>query len=433
MIPGLLLFAAALSAFAATALQDRDFESRAAVAIAALERDPDAVEPVLALLREAPRYLPLHRALVATAERQGDWLRALRGWRQIEELAGPSAVDQLAIARTALAAGAYDLARCHASAAVGARPDSDAAWLLLSRADAAEDRHETALASADRALALGERTAEELLLRGELLYRLMRIPEAVAAFAQALAEDADAAETVASFALSGALSSASRSSASGSSSPSGSPGSAPDSQDLADLRRRLEEQALAHPERVNTRYALGVLAMREGRAGDARRWLEPLAGTLDEPPVHYNLSLAYRALGMEDAARRALTRFAELEEQERSRWEEQNRVDRLRGQAAAARAAGDTRSAVSLWEQADVGGALAPEDLLAWGGTLLEMGDAAAARRVLERALFARPADLAAIDATKRAAAAGGDERSVQALAARAALLDPASWACGSR
>ena len=69
----------------------------------------------------------------------------------------------------------------------------------------------------------------------------------------------------------------------------------------------------------------------------------------------------------------------------------------------------------------------------AWGETLLELGDQAGARGVLERALGARPADPAAIDAARRAAAAAGDARAAQALAARAELLDPASLACSSR
>ncbi|HUP23499.1 MAG TPA: hypothetical protein VNB06_11225 [Thermoanaerobaculia bacterium] len=396
----------------ATAAQNLDLERRAAEAISALERDPVAVEPLLALLREAPRYLPLHRALVAAAERQGDWLRALRGWRQVEELAGPEPEDQVAIARVALAAGAHALARCQARAATAARTDDAAAWLLLARAEAAEDRYEAALEAVERVLVVGGPIPDALLLRGELLYRAMRIPEAMQAFAAALEHDSGAAERVASFALSGALVVAPQ---------------------LSELRGRLESHAAAHSDSVNTRYALGVLAVREGRAEDARRWLEPLADRLDLPPVHYNLALAYRALGELDAAERTLSRFDELESDERERWEESNRVDRLRGQAAAARDSGAIQEAVSLWEQASSSGALTTEDLLAWGETLLGLGEAEQARLVLARALAATPADPRAMGLAEQAATTAGDERASQALLARAALVDPESWACGAR
>jgi tetratricopeptide (TPR) repeat protein len=389
--------------------QDLDFERRVAAAIGALERDPAAVGPVLALLREAPRYEPLHRALVATAERQGDWLRALRGWRQLEELAGRNPGDQVAAARAALAAGAYELARCQARSATVVRPADQAAWLLLARVDEAGGRYEEALHAVERALAVGEPSSEALLLRGELLYGLMRIPEAVSAFADALERDPEAGERVASFALSGAIAAAPQ---------------------VGALRERLESHAGEHPDSVNTRYALGVLAMREDRAEDARRWLEPLAERLDLPPVYYNLALAYRALGKRDAAERALARFQELEDEGRARWEESNRLDRLRGQAAAAREAGAIPEALSLWGQASSGGVLTTEDLLSWGETLLDIGEVVQARHVLDRALAAAPADARVLGLARRAAEAAGDEPAARAMASRAALLDPASWGC---
>lgn len=421
---GVLLVAALAAPVAVDARQEPDLERRAAQAVAALERDPTQVEPVLALLREAPRHVPLHRALVAAAERQQDWLRALRGRREIEELAGPSPDDQLAATVDAVAAGAYDLARCQVGAALRARPDDAAAWLLAARVEVDAGRFEAAHDALERAFALGEASAEGFLLRGEVLYRLMRVPEAVSAFAMALARDPGAAERVASFALSGALAAAA---------PAGAAHPSPHTDvGLAELRPVLERHAEADPARVNTRYALGVMAMRDGRAADARRWLEPLAARLDQPPIHYNLALAHRALGDDEAARRSFARFAALEAEEARRWEERNRVDRLRGQAAAAREAGELEEALDRWQQADAAGVLSVDDLVGWGETLLEVGRPAESARVLDRALAGRPADRAAIAARRRAAESAGDARSVRAFAARAALLEAASWRCGA-
>jgi tetratricopeptide (TPR) repeat protein len=251
----------------------------------------------------------------------------------------------------------------------------------------------------------------------------MRVPEAVSAFAMALARDPGAAERVASFALSGALAAAA---------PAGTPRPTPGGGDhLAELVPLLERHAEADPDRVNTRYALGVMAMRDGRAADARRWLEPLAARLDQPPIHYNLALAHRALGDDEAARRSFARFAALEAEEARRWEERNRVDRLRGQAAAAREAGELEEALDRWQQADAAGVLSADDLVGWGETLLEVGRPAESARVLDRALAERPADPAAIAVRRRAAESSGDARSERAFAARAALLEPASWRCG--
>ncbi|HSF18894.1 MAG TPA: tetratricopeptide repeat protein [Vicinamibacteria bacterium] len=330
---------------------------------------PGAKQAFEAALEHAPDFLPPRLALAELAEAQGDLWTALAHYRS----AVGSEAAYGALANLARRMGALELARC----AVSRAGDGGAAAYLSAVIEQEAGAVDRAIALAERALSLGYENAAVYVTLGNLFHEKMRLSESVVAFEKAVAIDPAAAESLASFALTSLT-----------------------TEDYTRLRGLLERHVAAHPDSLNTLYGLGAMYLRENELSSARDLFERLAGLVpNASQVHYNLAMVYARLDEKALAKDALTRFRELKELEDEEWERQNAIHRLRLSRDESSEA-DERARLAL--QVVESGGSEPDDLVALGEALVELGRRDEAMPYLERALAQSPYDRRVLEALGR-------------------------------
>jgi tetratricopeptide (TPR) repeat protein len=191
-------------------------------------------------------------------------------------------------------AEAHGLAECHALRALELKPQEPTMLFLLAESQLGAGDAAEAIATCERAIASGAATAPVYFTLGNALHGRMEIAASIAALRRAVELDPQAAEDIASFALSSLT-----------------------TEDFRSLRSLLEAHVEEHPRNLNTLYSLGVMSLREGELEKARKYLERVREIAPrDVQAHYNLALLHQRAGREDLARESMARFQELKAEE---------------------------------------------------------------------------------------------------------------------
>jgi tetratricopeptide (TPR) repeat protein len=301
-------------------------------------------------------------------------------------------------ARLALEAEAYELAECSAASALALEPSDPALWFLLAQAQLEGGKAKEAIATCERAIASGVATALIYFTLGNALHGRMEIASSIAALQKAVELDPQAAEDIASFALSSLT-----------------------TEDYRSLRSLLEAHVESHADNVNTLYSLGVMSLREGELEKARGYLERVRELAPrDRQAYYNLALLHQRAGREELAREAMARFQALKAAEDAEWQEGHRLSNLRIRAESA----DLEERIRLLQEL-VGSRTGetPDDFVLLGEALLEAGRLEEARHAFENGRTGTARDAAALEGLGRVAAALGDEERSVAHAKAASVL----------
>jgi Tfp pilus assembly protein PilF len=226
----------------------------------------------------------------------------------------------------------------------------------------------------------------------------MEIGASIAALRKAVELDPQAAEDIASFALSSLT-----------------------TEEYRSLRTLLEAHVATHGTNVNTLYGLGVMSLREGELEKARQYLERVREIAPrDVQAHYNLALLHQRAGREDLARESMARFQELKAEEGELWREGHRLSNLRLRAENA---GLEERIEILSELVKTPSQETSADYVLLGEGLLAARRLAEARDAFEKAQTQTAEDVRALEGLSRVAAALGDNEKSRAYAAAAALL----------
>jgi tetratricopeptide (TPR) repeat protein len=255
-----------------------------------------------------------------------------------------------------------------------------------------------AIATCERAIASGAATAPIYFTLGNALHGRMEIGASIAALRKAVELDPQAAEDIASFALSSLT-----------------------TEEYRSLRTLLEAHVATHGTNVNTLYGLGVMSLREGELEKARQYLERVREIAPrDVQAHYNLALLHQRAGREDLARESMARFQELKAEEGELWREGHRLSNLRLRAENA---GLEERIEILSELVKTPSQETSADYVLLGEGLLAARRLAEARDAFEKAQTQTAEDVRALEGLSRVAAALGDNEKSRAYAAAAALL----------
>jgi superkiller protein 3 len=348
-------------------------------------------------LELAPRFVPPRLELAQMAEAESDLWTALGLYRQAVEVDSRRADVLAALAHTAHRMGATELARCAAGEALEREPENGALYYLR----AVVETGEAALRACRRAIELGFENAAVYVTLGNLLHERLDIPGAIDAFENALEIDPAAAESLASFALT-SLTTA----------------------DYGRLRDLLERHVSAHPDHVNTLYAIGAMHLADGELEKARLRFEHLETLVPQASqVHYNLSMVYAREGKAAEAARERARFQELRREEEGEWNRQNELHRTRVAMKDALASGDLARAVELGEALRGSGGAEAEDYTSLAEALERLGRLEEASRTLDASLSANPYHAPSLEASLRVAEAEGDSARAEVFRGKLALL----------
>lgn len=343
---------------------------------------------------------------ICDAEASRELWDALSGYHQLLVWLGPVPSFQAGLARVAETMEAHDLARCAARSALASASEDGELWYLLGAAEAGHGDADAALAAYERAGVLGFDPARVQVRRGDLLFDRMRIGEALDAYRRAVELDPAAAEVIPRFAL-----------------------AALTAEQTEVLREVLERHVAAHPDNLDTLYALAVLSLRAGDLAAAeRRFLRLASAAPGHAEVHYNLGQLYLRQGRTAEGEAELARFAELEEAAREDWERHNQAHFRRLEAEQATSAGRPQEAVRLYLRNVTEGTASPEDQLALAGAYLAAGDARQAAEQYRGILAASPYLPSALEGLSAALEAAGGAAEAEAVRSRLELLRLEAW-----
>ncbi len=370
----------------------------------ALERGDllQASSVAAAVLERRPLFVPARLLLLDAASRERRSVEALVQYEKLTRDLPPLFEIHAKAARLAFAAEAYELAECHSARALEQKPRDPALIVLLAEAQLRAGKAEASIDACERAIAFGVATAPVYFTLGNALHGRMEIGASIAALRKAVELDPQAAEDIASFALSSLT-----------------------TEDYESLRSLLETHVESHRDNVNTLYSLGVMTLREGELEKARGYLERVRELAPKDvQAYYNLALLHQRSGREDLAREALERFQELKAEEDALWQEGHRLSdvRIRGENAAAR--GELAEAIAVFgELVRTRSEETPGDYVRLGEAFLAAGRLEEARQAFESSRTQTARDAAALEGLSRVEAALGDSEKSAAYREAGALL----------
>jgi tetratricopeptide (TPR) repeat protein len=345
----------------------------------------------------APKFLPPRIALAQLAESEGDLWLALEQYRKGIEIDSGRADLLAALAHTARRMGATKLARCAVEEALAREPENGALHYLR----AVTETGDAALDACRRAIELGFENAAVYVTLGNLLHERLDVSDAIAAFEKALEIDPAAAESLASFALTSLTTS-----------------------EYSRLRDLLERHVAAHPDDVNTLYAIGAMYLADGELEKARIRFEHLKTLVpDASQVHYNLAMLYAREGRPEEAARERMLFQERRREEDLEWNRQNELHRARVAMKDALAAGDPHQAARLGRTLVDSGRAETQDFIDLAESLERSGRLEEAERTLAAVLAVDPYHGPSLEASLGLAEAAGDVAASRRLRERLALL----------
>jgi tetratricopeptide (TPR) repeat protein len=355
-----------------------------------------------AILKRRKIFVPARLLLLEAASARKRSVDALVQYDALIAQLPPLFELRARAARLALEAEAYELAECNAASALSLEPSDPTLLFLLAQAQLEGGKAKEAIATCERAIASGAATAPIYFTLGNALHGRMEIASSIAALQKAVELDPQAAEDIASFALSSLT-----------------------TEDYRNLRSLLEAHVESHRDNVNTLYSLGVMALREGELEKARGYLERVRELAPKDvQAYYNLALLHQRAGREDLAREAMARFQELKAEEDALWQEGHRLSdvRIRGESTAAR--GELEEAIALFsELVKTRTEETPADYVLLGEVLLAAGRLEEARQAFESSRTQTARDARALEGLSRVAAGQGDTAKFLAYADAAALL----------
>lgn len=355
-----------------------------------------------AIVKRRKLFVPARLLLLEAASARKRLVDALVQYDELESQLPPLFEIHARAARLALEAEAYELAECNASQALEIEPLDPTLLFLLAQAQLEAGQAKEAIATCERAIASGVATAPIYFTLGNALHGRMEIASSIAALQKAVELDPQAAEDIASFALSSLT-----------------------TEDYRSLRSLLEAHVESHRDNVNTLYSLGVMSLREGELDKARDYLERVRELAPKDvQAYYNLALLHQRAGREDLARAAMARFQELKAEGDALWQEGHRLSdvRIRGENSAAR--GELEEAIAAFsELVKTRTEETPGDYVRLGEALLAAGRLEEARQAFESSRTQTARDAAALEGLSRVTAALGDSEKSAAYGAAAALL----------
>ena len=341
-----------------------------------------------AILERRPAFVPARLLLLETASTAKRFVDALVQYETLIAELPPLPELQARTARLALTVGAYELAECHAASALSLEPSDPSLLVLLAQAQLEGGKAKEAIATCERAIASGAATAPLYFTLGNALHGRMEIASSIEALQKAVELDPQAAEDIASFALSSLT-----------------------TEDYRNLRSLLETHVRSHRDNVNTLYSLGVMCLREGELEKAWEYLERVRELAPKDvQAYYNLALLHQRAGREDLAREAMARFQELKAEEDELWRKGHRLSdvRIRGEKAAER--GELDEAIAAFAQlVKTRSEETPADYVLLGEALLAAGRLEEAREAFESSRTQTARDAAALEGLSRAWLALGD------------------------
>ncbi len=355
-----------------------------------------------AIVKRRKLFVPARLLLLEAASARKRLVDALVQYDELESQLPPLFEIHARAARLALEAEAYELAECNASQALEIEPLDPTLLFLLAQAQLEAGQAKEAIATCERAIASGVATAPIYFTLGNALHGRMEIASSIAALQKAVELDPQAAEDIASFALSSLT-----------------------TEDYRSLRSLLEAHVESHRDNVNTLYSLGVMSLREGELDKARDYLERVRELAPKDvQAYYNLALLHQRAGREDLARAAMARFQELKAEGDALWQEGHRLSdvRIRGENSAAR--GELEEAIAAFsELVKTRTEETPGDYVRLGEALLAAGRLEEARQAFESSRTQTARDAAALEGLSRVTAALGDSEKSAAYGAAAARL----------
>lgn len=355
-----------------------------------------------AILKRRALFVPARLLLLEGASARKRFVDALVQYDELIIQLPPLFEIHARAARLALEAEAYELAECSASQALEIEPSDPTLLFLLAQAQLEAGKAKEAIATCERAIASGAATAPIYFTLGNALHGRMEIASSIAALQKAVELDPQAAEDIASFALSSLT-----------------------TEEYRNLRSLLEAHVESHRDNVNTLYSLGVMCLREGELDKARDYLERVQKLAPKDvQAYYNLALLHQRAGREDLAREAMAWFQELKAEEDALWQEGHRLSdvRIRGENAAVR--GELEEAIATFtELVKTRNEETLGDYVRLGEALLAAGRLEEAREAFESSLSQTARDAAGLEGLSRVAAGLGDSKKSAAYGAAAALL----------
>jgi tetratricopeptide (TPR) repeat protein len=366
----------------------------------ALEQNdlPRARSSAEAILGRRPEFVPARLLVLGTLEAEKRSVEALVEYERLVRELPPVFELHASAGRLAFSIEAHELAECHARHALEEKPADPAMLVLLAEAQLGAGKAEDAVATCERAIASGGATAPIFFTLGNALHGRMEIAASIAALSKAVELDPQAAEDIASFALSSLT-----------------------TEEYRSLRALLEAHVSTHRDNVNTLYSLGVMSLREGDLEKARAYLERVQEIApDNVQAYYSLALLHQRAGREDLAREAMVRFQELKAEENAKWSEGHRLSNLRIQAESA----------PLPERIAILSDLTKRRTAETADDYVRLGEALLSARRVEEAIAAfekgrtqTARDVKALDGLTRASFAAGEIEKAEAYQEAAALL----------
>lgn len=338
------------------------------------------------ILRARPSHVPVRVLRSRGHALAGDLWAAAAGYEAALSVTGPVPSVAAALGRTALSMGAHDLAACVVELALELRPEDPAMHFLLATAEEGRGDLDLALEHARRALELGHEPARSWVAIGDLLFQQMEVSGSIEAYRRAVEIDPRAAESIRRFALASLTADESEA-----------------------LRSLLEAQVAAHPENLDTLYALASANLAEGDLDLAESRFRRFAELApDRAQAHYSLGQVLLRKGRVDEGRAAMERFRALKAAEEREWERHNRAHFRRLEARDALEAGDAGRAVRLYRESVEDDTATRDDELALADALLQVGRAEESVDVYRRLLGRSPYDEQALGGLASAAVAAG-------------------------
>ncbi|MCP3958872.1 MAG: tetratricopeptide repeat protein [bacterium] len=334
------------------------------------------------LLAQRPYYVPARLILIDDAEERDDRWQAMREYQKLLRWLPGLPVLLARRARLAHTMGASALAEQSVAEAIESLPEDGALHHLLASILADTGRGDAALAASKKAIELGFRSSHAYVTLGKIHQSRMQISDAAAAYVKALELDPSVVEILPSSALSALL-----------------------TEDFTGLEEGLERHLEAHPESVDTLYALALMSLRENELEKSKTYLQGVARLApNRSEVHYNLGQIHLREGSVGDAQAAIERFRDLKAREDEEFLRHNRAHFLRLEAEQAVAAGETARAIEIYTGFVADGLGEPADYLAVAAAFLRLGDGANAFAWYESVLEAEPYDREALEGLARAA-----------------------------
>jgi tetratricopeptide (TPR) repeat protein len=364
----------------------------------ALAREAGDFQSAAAILSRRPAFVAARLLLIdahLTARRS---VEALVEYEKLIAVLPPIPELYARAARLAFSATAYELSECYAARTLALKPGDPALSFLLAEAQLAGGKAERAIETCEEAIASGAAEARHYFTLGNALHGRMEMGASIAALRKAVELDPQAAENIASFALSSLT-----------------------AEDYWSLRSLLEAHVESHRDNVNTLYSLGVMSLREGELDRAEGYFERVRELAPKnAQAYYNLALLHQRAGREDRAREAMARFREIKAEEEALWQAGHRRSNLRLRAEKA----------ELEEKIEILAELVklrtedtPGDFVLLGEALFSAGRLEDARDAFQKARTQTAQDAASLEGLSRVEAALGNLDRSNAYAEAAALL----------